>query len=83
MWNDIVQIHLTINMCVVTDEVDFAKYLLTLGNGTAPVHPEVGDDMIQILKEYLVNSLDELIEKVFQELSMVMQTSCLCHIMLY
>ena len=48
MWNDIVQIHLTINMHVVTDEVDFAKYLLTLGNGTAPVHPEVGDDMIQI-----------------------------------
>ena len=52
-------------MCVVTDEVDFAKYLLTFGNGTAPVHPEVGDDMIQIPKEYLVNSLDELIEKVF------------------
>ena len=52
-------------MCMVTDEVDFAKYLLTLGNGTAPVHPEVGDDMIQIPKEYLVNSLDELIEKVF------------------
>ena len=52
-------------MHMVTDEVDFAKYLLTLGNGTAPVHPEVGDDMIQILKEYLVNSLDELIEKVF------------------
>ena len=52
-------------MRVVTDEVDFAKYLLTLGNGTAPVHPEVGDDMIQILQEYLVNSLDELIEKVF------------------
>ena len=65
LWNDIVQIHLTINMHVVTDEVDFAKYLLTLGNGTAPVHPEVGDDMIQIPKEYLVNSLDELIEKVF------------------
>ena len=52
-------------MHVVTDEVDFAKYLLTLGNGTAPVHPEVGDDMIQIPKEYLVSSLDELIEKVF------------------
>ena len=65
LWNDIFQIHLTINMHVVTDEVDFAKYLLTLGNGTAPVHPKVGDDMIQIPKEYLVNSLDELIEKVF------------------
>ena len=37
----------------------------SLGNGTAPVHPEVGDDMIQIPQEYLVNSLDELIEKVF------------------
>ena len=70
-------------MCMVTDEVDFAKYLLILGNGTAPVHPEVGDDMIQIPKEYLVNSLDELIKKSFQELSMVMQTSCLYHIMLY
>ena len=29
------------------------------------MHPEVGDDIIQIPKEYLVNSLDELIEKVF------------------
>ena len=44
---------------------DFANYLLTLGNGTATVHPEVGEDMIQLPSQYLVHTVDELIHKVF------------------
>ena len=32
------------------DEVDFAKYLLQLGNGTTPVHSEIGEDMVKIHK---------------------------------
>ena len=50
------------------DEVDFAKYLLQLGNGTTPLHSEIGEDMVKIPQEYLVNSTDELIDKVFPEL---------------
>ena len=52
-------------MRVVQDEVDFSSYLLSIGNGTAQVHMEIGDDMIQIPKEFLVESVDALIDKVF------------------
>ena len=34
------------------DEVDFAKYLLQLGNGTTPLHPEIGEDMVKFPQEY-------------------------------
>ena len=47
------------------DEVDFAKYLLQLGNGTTPVHPEIGEHMVKIPQAYFVDSTDELIDKVF------------------
>ena len=33
LWNEIQQISLKINMCVISEEIDFAKYLLTLGDG--------------------------------------------------
>ena len=46
----------------------FAKYLLQLGNGTTPVHPQIGEDMVKIPQEYLVASTDELIDKVFPQL---------------
>ena len=52
-------------MQVIPEEINFTKYLLTLGNGTATVHSEVGEDMIQIPKQYLVPSIEELIERVF------------------
>ena len=35
-------------MRVAEDEIQFSSYLLTIGNGTAEVHAEVGEDMIQI-----------------------------------
>ena len=50
------------------DEVNFAKYLLELSNGTTPVHPEIGEDMVKVPQQYLVDSTDELIEKVFPQL---------------
>ena len=50
------------------DEVAFAKYLLQLGNGTTLVHPEIGEDMVNVPQEYLVDSTDELIDKVFPQL---------------
>ena len=52
-------------MRVVNDEVDFAAYLLDIGNGTVNVHSEVGEDIIQLHKDYLVDTMDELINKVF------------------
>ena len=50
------------------DEVDFVNYLLQLGSGTTPVHPEIGEDMFKIPQAYLVNSTDELIDKVLPQL---------------
>ena len=50
------------------DEVDFAKYLLDLGNGTTPVHPEIGEGMVKVPQEYLVNSTDDPIDKIFPQL---------------
>ena len=55
-------------LLLVPDKVDFAKYLLQLSNGTTPVHPEIGEDMVKIPQEYLVDTTDELIDKVFPEL---------------
>ena len=50
------------------DEVVFAKYLLQLGNGTTPMHPEIDEDMVKIPPQHLVSSTDELIDKVFPQL---------------
>ena len=52
-------------MHVIPEEIEFAKYLLTLGNGTATVHSEEGEDMFQIPSQYLVNTIEKLIQKVF------------------
>ena len=43
-------------MRVAKDEVDFSAYLLRIGDGTAKVHSQIGQDMIQISQEYLVNT---------------------------
>ena len=55
-------------MSLKPDEVDFANYLLQLGNETTPVHPEIGEDIVKVPNEYLVHSTDELIDKVFPQL---------------
>ena len=43
--------------------------IYSLGNGTAKVHPEIGEDVIQIPKQYMVYSSDELIDKVFPQIT--------------
>ena len=48
LWGKIQELNLTINMRLKPDEVVFAKYLLQLGNGTTPVHREIGEDMVKI-----------------------------------
>ena len=67
LWEEIQQVNLKINMWLEPDEVNFGKHLLQLGNGTTPVHPEIGEDMVKVPQEYLVDSTDELIEKVFPQ----------------
>ena len=49
-------------------EVEFSIYLLSIGEGTAEVFPDIGDQVIQVPDEFLVNSLSELVGKVFPEL---------------
>ena len=65
LWSQVKQLKLATNMRVDPDEVEFSSYLLTIGDGTAKVHPEVGQDMIQISKQHLVDTVNELIDKVF------------------
>ena len=61
----VMQLKLMTDMRVAEDEIDFSSYVLTIGDGTVPVHPEEGPDMIQIPDQYLVKTEDELIDKVF------------------
>ena len=65
IWNKVQQIKLQINMHVADDEIDFSQYLLDVGEGKVEIHTELGEDVIQIPKQYLVTSLDELISQVF------------------
>ena len=55
-------------MRLKSTEVNFAKYLLQLGNGRTPVHSEISENMVKVPQEYLVDSTDELIDKVFPRL---------------
>ena len=59
------KLKLTINMRVIEDELDFLSYILTIGDGTAQIHKEVGPDIIQIPPEYLVDTMEDLTDKVF------------------
>ena len=52
-------------MRVAVDEVNFSADLLEIGNGTAEVYSEVGEDVIQVPKQYMVDSMEELANKVF------------------
>ena len=69
LWNEIQKLKLTVNMRVAADEIDFAAYLLEIGNGTVQLHSEVGEDIIQIPNEYLVSTVDELVKKVFPNIN--------------
>ena len=64
-------------MRVANDEIDFAAYLLAIQNGTVNVHSEVGEDIIQLHKDILVDTMDELINKAFPNIEIATQTSIL------
>ena len=57
------------NMRTDEDEVQFSEYLLSVGQGKEEVFDDLGEFTIKIPDEYLVNSGDELIERVFPNLS--------------
>ena len=51
------------------DEIDFSAYMLTIGDGIAELHPEIGEDMIKVPQEYLVDTLYTLIQRLFPNIS--------------
>ena len=55
-------------MRVDPQEVEFSKYLLTIGEETAEVFPAIGEDIIQIPSNFLVKTLPELVAKVFPDI---------------
>ena len=67
LWKELEQLKLTTNMRVAEDEIDFSSYLLMIGNEAAQEHPEIGQDVIQIPEQYLVDTVDGLIDKVFPD----------------
>ena len=50
------------------DEVEFASYLLKIGEGLEDIQKEVGPNKIKVPEEYLVSTMPEMIESVFPSL---------------
>ena len=46
-------------------EVEFVEYLPCIGDGTEKMCCEIGDQVIKVWLEYLVNTIDKLVQKVF------------------
>ena len=68
LWPAIKQLKLTTNMRLTGADDDFSTFLLAIGDGTAEVHLDKGEDMIQIPQKYLVDSIDKLIDKTFPDI---------------
>ena len=66
LWRNVYELCLTQNMRLDPKEVEFSKYLLTIGEGHAQVFPNIGD---QVPEEFLVKSLEELVAKVFPNIT--------------
>ena len=62
------QCFLTENMRADKEEKAFSEYLLSLGEGQEDTYEELGDFAIKIPDEYLVETKEELIKKVFPNL---------------
>ena len=72
LWKHVHDINLTENMRVDSEEVQFYEYLLAVGEGTAQLFPEIGEDTIKVPCALLVKSLQHLVGKVFPD----MQSGC-------
>ena len=69
LWQDVTVMHLTTNMRVQNEEQkQFVDYLLRIGEGKEPVHGEVGEDMVKLPDEMIIN--DESIDSLISEISM-------------
>ena len=56
LWIHVHEIKLTQNMRVGPAEVEFAEYLLHIGNGTEKLYEKIGNQVIEVWPEYLVNT---------------------------
>ena len=64
--------HLTINMRIQDDEQkQFVDYLLRIGEGKELVHSNIGEDMVKLPSEMIINdeSVDSLISEVFGDIN--------------
>ena len=69
LWSKVCEIKLTQNMRVEKEEMEFAEYLLQIGDGVEEVFPEIGEQVIKIASQFLVHSIKELISKVFPQIA--------------
>ena len=62
-------LRLTENMRTGEGEREFSEFLMKLGNGELPLHPELGADMIEILSDMICegNLIDEIFGEVINE----------------
>ena len=58
------------NMRTDQEELKFSEYILQIGNGEEDVLTDIGEHVIQIPKDYLVETRDELIDATFPELDL-------------
>jgi len=72
LWQDVTVMRLTTNMRVQNEEQkQFVDYLLRIGEGKKSVYGEVGEDMVKLPDEMIINdeSVDSLISEVFGDLN--------------
>ena len=65
LWNHVNEIRLTQNMRADRGEVEFVGYLLCIGDGNEKMCHEIGDQVIKVQSKYLVNTIEEMVQKVF------------------
>ena len=58
------------NMRTDPEEVEFSDYILRIGNGEEDIFTELGENAIQISEQYLVDTLEDLIDTTFPELDL-------------
>ena len=82
-WNDVQILKLTINERVrrngdTPEAKEFAKFLVDLGEGKLPLHPEIGQNMVRIPDKYIFESesVQDLIRWCYPDIS---ETSASIH----
>ena len=68
LYSRMKQYRLNQNMRTDKEEVEFASYLLKIGEDQEDIHEDVSPNAIKVPDDYLVSSMSELIENVFPNL---------------